>query len=193
MFDCVSFPLPYFVHSLPFPLTFHSLLLLLLSPQTSLTSMGHHYFCPSPLPPIFLIFLLHFALIHLLNVSSPFLPPPLLPSPPFCSWRSSWRGGAANAVLFLRTVLLVQNTDGYYGAAHKLIMLEINCCCQRQPPTCPSVSLRPLMHRIQLMDQMFAQCVAPFKVSTKVVWGLSDLRLFVLPACALLPLDILRK
>ncbi|CAB1429572.1 unnamed protein product [Pleuronectes platessa] len=32
-----------------------------------------------------------------------------------------------------------------------------------QPPTCPSVSLCPLMHRIQLMDQMFAQCAAPFK------------------------------
>lgn len=72
-------------------------------------------------------------------------------------------------------------------------MLEINCCCQRQPPTCPSVSLCPLMHRIQLMDQMFAQCAAPFKVSAKVVWGLSDLLLFVLPACALMPLDILRK
>lgn len=110
-------------------------------------------------------------LIHLLNISSPFLPPPPLPSPPFCSWRSSWRGGGGSTVLFLRTVLLVQNTDGYYGAAHKLIMLEINCCCQRQPPTCPTVSLCPLMHRIQLMDQMFAQCAAPFKVSTKVVWG----------------------
>lgn len=89
-------------------------------------------------------------------------------------------------VLFLRTVLLAQNTDGYYGAAHKLIMLEINCCCQRQPPTCPSVSLCPLMHRIQLMDQMFAQCAALFKVSTKVVWGLSDLHFFVLLACMLL-------
>lgn len=87
----------------------------------------------------------------------------------------------------------MQNTDGYYGAAHKLIMLEINCCCQRQPPTCPSVSLCPLMHRIQLMDQMFAQCATPFKVSTKVVWRLSDPRVFVLPAYALLPLDILRE
>lgn len=97
--------------------------------------------------------------------------PPSFPSPPFCSRRRSWRGGAASAALFLRTVLLMQNTDGYYGAAHKLIMLEINCCCQRQPPTCPTVSLCPLMHRIQLMDQMFAQCAAPFKVSTKVLRG----------------------
>lgn len=43
------------------------------------------------------------------------------------------------------------------------------------------------------MDQMFAQCAAPFKVSTKVVWGLSDLRLFVLSACALLPPDTFRE
>lgn len=102
---------------------------------------------------------------------SPPLPPasPPLPSPPFRSWRGWWRGGAASAVLFLRTVLLARNTDGYYGAAHKLIMLEINCCCQRQPPTCPTVSLCPLMHRIQLMDQMLAQCAPPFKVSAEVV------------------------
>lgn len=124
----------------------------------------------TPAFPFHVLFLYLTPPPNVLNISSPFLPPPLLPSPPFCSWRSSWRGGAASAVLFLRTVLLVQNTDGYYGAAHKLIMLEINCCCQRQPPTCPTVSLCPLMHRIQLMDQMFAQCAAPFKVSTKVVW-----------------------
>lgn len=109
--------------------------------------------------------------ICLLNIPTPSLPSPPLPSSPLHSWRSWWRGGAARALLFLRTVLLVQNTDGYYGAAHKLIMLEINCCCQRQPPTCPTVSLCPLMHRIQLMDQMFAQCAAPFKVSTKVLGG----------------------
>lgn len=72
-------------------------------------------------------------------------------------------------------------------------MLEINCCCQRQPPTCPSVSLCPLMHRIQLMDQMFAQCAAPFKVSAKVVWGLSDLCVFVLSVYALLPPNTCRK
>lgn len=107
----------------------------------------------------------------LLNAPSPSLSPPPLSSLPLCSWHSWCRGGAACALLFLRTVLLVQNTDGYYGAAHKLIMLEINCCCQRQPPTCPTVSLCPLMHRIQLMDQMFAQCEAPFKVSTKVEGG----------------------
>lgn len=126
--------------------------------------------------------------LHILNISSCSPLPPQLRCPLFCSWRCPWRGGAASAVLFLRTVLLVQNTDGYYGAAHKLIMLEINCCCQRQPPTCPSVSLCPLMHRIQLMDQMFAQCAASFKVSTKVVWGISDLHLFVLSVCALLAL-----
>lgn len=148
---------------------------------SGLSGLLHFFSSSHPLPH-------PFPIIHLLNSSSPFLPPP----PPFCSWLSSLRGGAASAVLFLRTVLLVQNTDGYYGAAHKLIMLEINCCCQRQPPTCPSVSLCPLMHRIQLMDQMFAQCAAPFKVSTKVVWGLFDLRLFVLSGCALLLLDILR-
>lgn len=88
----------------------------------------------------------------------------------------------------------MQNTDGYYGAAHKLIMLEINCCCQRQPPTCPTVSLCPLMHGIQLMDQMFAQCEAPFKVSTKVcVWGwaLSELHVFVFLARALLCREVL--
>lgn len=111
--------------------------------------------------------------LNLLHSFSHFLPTPL-PPPAFSFWRRSWRGGAASAVFFLRTVLLMQNTDGYYGAAHKLIMLEINCCCQRQPPTCPSVSLCPLMHRIQLMGQMFAQCAALFKVSTKVVKGLSD-------------------
>lgn len=117
------------------------------------------------------------------------LPPPL-PPPAFSFWRRSWRGGAASAVFFLRTVLLMQNTDGYYGAAHKLIMLEINCCCQRQPPTCPSVSLCPLMHRIQLMDQMFAQCAALFKVSTKVVKGLSDFCVFVLLVGVLLPFEV---
>lgn len=155
----------HFAHFLYFSFP-HSLHFYRLSPLLSLSSSHHRLLfipsCPLPLPnPL--------PTPHLLNIASPFLPPPLLPSPPFCSWRSSWRGGAASAVLFLRTVLLVQNTDGYYGAAHKLIMLEINCCCQRQPPTCPTVSLCPLMHRIQLMDQMFAQCAAPFKVSTKVV------------------------
>lgn len=156
------------------PLHFHTFLISPF-PQPSLT-VAHHY-CFLSLPPVTIpascllpLPNLPAPAIHLLNISSPFLPPPPLPSPPFCSWRSSRRGGAASAVLFLRTVLLVRNTDGYYGAAHKLIMLEINCCCQKQPPTCPTVSLCPLMHRIQLMDQMFAQCAAPFKVSTKVVW-----------------------
>lgn len=158
------------------------------------TSIEYHYCClyPLPLPHTHLltyIFILYHPSYPSYMSLSPlpfFLLPPQLCCPLFYSWRCSWRGGAASAVLFLRTVLLVQNTDGYYGAAHKLIMLEINCCCQRQPPTCPSVSLCPLMHRIQLMDQMFAQCAASFKVSTKVVWGISDLHLFVLSACALL-------
>lgn len=150
-------------------------------------SSSPHLLCPNPLPP-------PPPPICLLNIPTPSLPSPPLPSPPLHSWRSWWRGGAARALLFLRTVLLVQNTDGYYGAAHKLIMLEINCCCQRQPPTCPTVSLCPLMHRIQLMDQMFAQCAAPFKVSTKVACGgggASDLHLFVFVAHALLCCKVL--
>lgn len=192
---CLPFDLLLIIASSPLSLYFSSFPLSL---HLVFISMDHPCHCPSPPTPV-----IHclpstsfsfssprrpLPLMYLLNSTSPCLPPP-----PFCSWRSSWRGGAASAVLFLRTVLLAQNTDGYYEAAHKLIMLEINCCCQRQPPTCPSVSLCPLMHRIQLMDQMFAQCAAPFKVSTKVVWGLSDLRLFVLSVCALLPLHMFGK
>lgn len=74
-----------------------------------------------------------FLVCSVLLVLSP--PPPLLAPPlQLLPW------------LVESCVLLMHNTDGYYGAAHKLIMLEINCCCQRQPPTCPSVSLCPLMH-----------------------------------------------
>lgn len=128
----------------------------------------HFLLCFPPLLPVTPL-LLHLADPPHRSPPSASPPPPPLPSPPLRSWRGWWRGGAASAVLFLRTVLLARNTDGYYGAAHKLIMLEINCCCQRQPPTCPTVSLCPLMHRIQLMDQMLAQCAPPFKVSAEVV------------------------
>lgn len=148
--------------------------------------MDRQYCCPSPLlpiiilPPFSLTSLPLFRLLHFL----------LLPFAPGVA-----HGEEEQPALFCSSGL-----SSSCRTQMVIMELHINWLCwkltvavkgSRQPvPVCPCA-------RWCIGSSWWTRCLHSalllFKVSTKVVWGLSDLHLFVLSACALVLLDILRK